>query len=58
MTYCDIRDINDHDPALRPNLAPGEPTHIHIPRPSRRLALAIEAPLDAVQLESRVQEAA
>ena len=62
MTATHIRDITDTCAATGPNLATVEPSHIHVPRPSRVRQATVTHPDERargpVQLEPALEEAA
>ena len=62
MFNTDFREVTDANAATSPDFARTEPSHIHIPRPSRLRQSAVthcddEAPVPA-QLELALEEAA
>ncbi len=60
MRDTDIRQISEACAATRHNAAPvsSEPSHIHIPRPSRLARMPGESAPEPAQLELTLQEAA
>ena len=62
MSHTPIREITDTCAATLQNLVTVEPSHIHVPRPSRVAKSAVSFPEDRargpVQLELGLEEAA